>query len=37
VLTRFPYFGYKRRFIVKFNSTSPTFHEKEIHFAIRVF
>jgi hypothetical protein len=37
VLTRFPYFGYKRRFILKFKLHFTTAHEKEIHFTIRVF
>jgi hypothetical protein len=38
VLTRFRHFGYKRRFIPKFKlHYFITVHEKEIHFAIRVF
>jgi hypothetical protein len=37
VLTRFRHLGYKRRFILKFKLHFTTAHEKEIHFAIRVF
>jgi hypothetical protein len=38
VLTRFPYFDYKRRFIPKFKlHYFTTAYEKEIHFAICVF
>jgi hypothetical protein len=37
VLTHYRHFGYKRRFIPKFKLHFITVHEKEIHFAIRVF